>query len=152
MMNDVFHYAAQFRQLRTNYTHQHNQSPHKFIFLLSIIRLYEEGVLQNPQIALTDSLRMAFEREWALWVRNPHHQMNVGLPLYHMKSETFWRFEVLPENAVAFANKNRMKTFSSLQQVVEYAEIDAKLAHLFRQPETRQLLKDVLLARLFEIM
>lgn len=152
MLSTLLNYATQFRQLHTNYTHKNNQSPHKFVLLLAIIRLYEQEDLQAERIYLTENIRRAFEREWHLWVRNPHHKMRFGLPVYHMKSEPFWRFVLLPENEEQFENKSLMRTFSNLQEIVDYVEIDAELVALFRQPETRELLKDVLLARLFEIL
>lgn len=147
----LYRYAAQFRALHTNYTAQHNQSPHKFILLLSIIKLYEQDILRDPKIYLTDDLKTTFEREWDLWVKNTHHRQNIGLPLYHMKSEPFWHFHVPEDKADEFKQKNRMKTFSSLQQVVDYVAIDSELCALFRQPESRELLKDVLISRLYHI-
>lgn len=152
MNNELLeYYATQFRGLHTHYTHQHNQSPHKFILLLSIIKLYENTILHDNKIYLTDDLKMAFEREWSRWVKNPHHKMNVGLPLYYMKSETFWHFHVPDDKMVEFTNKHRMKTFSSLQQVVDYVEIDNELYLLFRQPESRRFLQDALISCLRRI-
>ncbi len=52
----------------------------------------------------------------------------------------------------AFEQKNRMKALSSLRQTVSGVEIDALLARLLRQAETRVVLQDVLLAQLFEIL
>ena len=48
--------------------------------------------------------------------------------------------------------KNRMKALSSLRQTVSGVEIDALLARLLRQAETRVVLQDVMLAQLFEIL
>lgn len=149
MNRTLYHYASQLRDLHTHYTKQHNQSPHKFILMLAIIRLYEQGVLRSHQIVLNDNIRIAFEHEWALWISHDHHQMNVGLPVYHMKSEPFWRFDYSIEYKQDFENKNKMKTFSSLQKVVNHAEIDEALCALFRQPESREMLRDVLLSCLF---
>ena len=52
----------------------------------------------------------------------------------------------------AFEQKNRMKALSSLRQTVSGVELDLSLARLLLQPETRLVLQDVLLARLFEIL
>ncbi|MDK4527762.1 restriction endonuclease [Kingella kingae] len=148
----LFYYANGFRQLHTNFTHKNNQSPHKFILMLAVVALYEKSSLHTEKVVLNDELKQEFERQWALWVQNSHHKMNFGMPLYHMKSEPFWRFHLKPDSESEFENKHRMKTFSSLCEVVEYVELDADLVALFKQPATCQILKDVLLARLFEIL
>ena len=83
---------------------------------------------------------------------NAYHQENFGMPLYHMKTEPFWYFCVKPDMEDAFEQKNRMKALSSLRQTVSGVEIDAPLARLLRQAETRAVLQDVLLAQLFEIL
>ena len=74
------------------------------------------------------------------------------MPLYHMRTEPFLYFCVKPGMEDAFEQKNRMKALSSLRQTVSGVEIDALLARLLRQAETRVVLQDVLLAQLFEIL
>ena len=74
------------------------------------------------------------------------------MPLYHMRTEPFWYFCVKPGMEDAFEQKNRMKALSSLRQTVSGVELDLSLARLLLQPETRLVLQDVLLARLFEIL
>lgn len=74
------------------------------------------------------------------------------MPLYHMKTEPFWHFHIKPDMADMFEQKNRMKTLSSLRQTVSGVELDLPLAQLLLQPETRLVLQDVLLARLFGIL
>lgn len=143
-------YAAQFRSLRTNFTHEYNQSPHKFVLLLSVVRLYDSGCLNADKIIFTDELlnkwQGIFRQEWINWVRNPHHQMNFAMPLYHLRNESFWQF-VLKEGRETVLGKSLKK----LRDSVDCILIDTELVALLRQPETRALLKDVLLARLYEI-
>lgn len=149
-------YAEQFRRLHTSFTQANNQAPHKFILLCSLCLLYESGSLHAEQIdftgALLDEWQEIFGWQWRLWVANEYHRENFGMPLYHMKAEPFWRFCVKPGMEDVFEQKNRMKVLSSLRQAVFGVEIDVPLARLLRQAETRAVLQDVLLARLFEIL
>lgn len=152
MMNNLLNYAAQFRGLHTHYTQQHNQAPHKFLVLLTVIELWSRNPFQSSKIFLNDDLKQIFEQQWQLWVRKSHYRPNIAMPIYHLQYETFWRIHIAAGAEQDFANKNIMKTWRNLQKAVDFVEIDEQLAQLFRQPETRQLLKDVLLARLFEIL
>lgn len=144
-------YADYFRALRTNYTHEHNQSPHKFIVLLSLIRLYDSGSLKSEKIQFSDELlstwQNVFQQEWIKWVKNPYHKMNFAMPLYYLRSVPFWRFYLQDGAEDKFG-----KSLKNLRESVDYILLDTELAALFRQPETRELLKDVLLAKLFEIL
>ena len=149
-------YAEQFQGLHTSFTYAQNQSPHKFILLYSLCLLYASGSLRTEQIKFSDELliewQMVFRKQWQLWVANDYHQEKFGMPLYHMKTEPSWHFHIKPDMADMFEQKNRMKTLSSLRQTVSGVELDLSLARLLLQPETRLVLQDVLLARLFEIL
>ncbi|MDO4878772.1 MAG: hypothetical protein Q3966_05685 [Neisseria sp.] len=152
----LLEYAEQFRRLHTSFTQANNRAPHKFILLYSLCLLYESGSLFAEKIDFTDALldewQEIFGRQWRLWVANEYHRENFGMPIYHMKTEPFWRFRVKLGMEDMFEQKNRMKTLSGLRQTVSGVEIDAPLARLLRQAETRKILQDVLLARLFEIL
>jgi hypothetical protein len=149
-------YVEQFRGLHTSFTYAQNHSPHKFILLYSLCLLYASGSLKTEQINFSDELliewQMVFRRQWQRWVANDYHQEKFGMPLYHMKFEPFWHFRVKPDMEDMFEQKNRMKALSSLRQAVSGVELDLPLSCLLRQEETRQVLQDVLLARLFKIL
>ena len=149
-------YAEQFRSLHTSFTQANNRAPHEFILVYSLCLLYESGSLHTEKIDFSDMLleewQAIFRQQWQRWVANAYHQENFGMPLYHMRTEPFCYFCVKPGMEDAFEQKNRMKALSSLRRTVSGVEIDALLARLLRQAETRVVLQDVLLAQLFEIL
>ena len=149
-LTTLLNYAEQLRCLRTSYTRKNRQAPHKFILFLSLMVLYDLDYLKDYHIEFSDEIlkiwQKQFHHEWAKWVRSEHFQPNFAQPLYYSRNETFWRFHLKNETATQLG-----KSLKNLREAVDFIELDNELAALFKQPETRQILREVLLARLFEI-
>ena len=65
-------------------------APHKPILLLSIIRLFEEGIFTNNQVHILPELVASFKTNWSKLVVTYHHPI-FAMPFYHMSSEPFWK-------------------------------------------------------------
>jgi putative restriction endonuclease len=58
-------------------------APHKPILLLSVIRLFENGLLTNNQIYVLPELVASFKSNWSKLVTTNHFPI-FALPFYHL--------------------------------------------------------------------
>jgi putative restriction endonuclease len=127
------------------------QAPNKPILLLAIIQLFENQVITNNQIYISAELTFAFSRIWNAFVTNKDKHPRFALPFYHLKNEKGNWWNLVPnlgcETWIDVAGS--MRTFSNLSAAVAYAEINLDLAELFKNRETREVLKQILLTEYF---
>lgn len=126
------------------------EAPHKPILLLSVLHEYAAGRLNGRQIAITPELTHTFGSYWSALVTTAHEK-RFALPFYHLANEKgdWWRLQPVPGCELWLQNAGSMRTFANLSAAVAYAELDASLAVLLMQPETRQVLRQELLATYF---
>ena len=126
------------------------EAPHKPILLLSVLHEYAAGRINGRQIAITPELTHTFGNYWSALVTTAHEK-RFALPFYHLANEkgNWWRLQPVPGCELWLQNAGSMRTFANLSAAVAYAELDAGLAALLMQPETRQVLQQELLATYF---
>jgi putative restriction endonuclease len=140
------YYIHAFRTLRRDY--KRGGAPHKPVLLLSIIQLFDSGVIDNSRIYITPELVGTFKSTWTTLVRT-NHDMLFTLPFYHMRSEQFWH--LIPNAGCEkwIEAKGSMRSFSNLNTAVAYAQIDIDLFELLLEKESREVLKYLLLDKYF---
>jgi putative restriction endonuclease len=146
MLNSISKYNLQFSKLKRAY--QHGGAPHKPIMLLSILEGFSRGEIISNQIEITPELIMCFKEYWSKLVFTPH-QMNFALPFYHMRSEPFWKLVCKPGFEIALTTSNSVKSLSSLNDSLLYAEIDSELFLLMSDPVTNGVLRMTLVKTYF---
>ena len=98
---DITKYARLFGDLRTDTSRSRwsdftrNRAPHKPLLLLSVLDLFEQGLIQSNLIELTPDLGDLFTRYWAD-VMPPDRQGNLALPFFHLRSDGFWHLVASP--------------------------------------------------------
>jgi putative restriction endonuclease len=119
-------------------------APHKPILLLSIIDLFEKGILYGNHIYILPELVAAFKSNWSKLVFTNHFPI-FAMPFYHMSSETFWT--LIPNIGCEkwIESKNSMRSLGNLNIAVQYALIDKELSDILLMPEFRDILKISLL-------
>lgn len=127
------------------------QAPNKPILLLAIIQLFENQVITNNQIYISAELTFAFSRIWNAFVTNKDKHPRFALPFYHLKNEKGNWWNLIPNSGCEtwIDVAGSMRTFSNLSAAVAYAEINLDLAELFKNRETREVLKQILLTEYF---
>lgn len=145
-LKDLNYYLLKFKKLRRD--RKYGGAPHKPILLLSVINLFEVNPLQTNQIYITPELISSFKSNWAKLVDSNHH-MIFALPFFHMQSDGFWKLKANPGCEKWIEAKSAMKSFSSLNVAVQYAEIDFELSRLLEDVECREILKHSLLEAYF---
>ena len=115
-------------------------APHKPILLLSIIRLFEKGLLTNNQIFILPELVASFKSNWSKLVETNHHPI-FAMPFYHMNSEPFWN--LIPNAGCEkwIESKSSMRSLNNLTTAINFAFIDTELSLLLLKPEYRDILK-----------
>lgn len=123
-------------------------APHKPILLLSIIDLFESGVLSNNQIYILPELVAAFKSNWSQLVATNHFPI-FAMPFYHMSSEPFWKLKPNIGCEKWIESKCSMRSLGNLTIAVQFAYIDKELSDILLVSEFRDILKIALLDKYF---
>jgi len=123
-------------------------APHKPILLLSIIDLFEKGILSDNHIYILPELVAAFKSKWSKLVVTNHFPI-FALPFYHMSSEPFWT--LIPNIGCEkwIESKSSMRSLGNLTIAVQFASFDNELSDILLVPEYRDILKISLLDKYF---
>jgi putative restriction endonuclease len=139
-------YSRLFGTLKRAY--QNGGAPHKPILLLAILKSVESKVITSNRIYITPELIMNFRELWSKLVTTKH-QMNFALPFFHMQSEPFWRIITKPGAFVPLTSSHSIKSLGSLNENIQYAEIDKELWDLMLNAQTNLTLTKLLLSTYF---
>ncbi len=146
MMEFLEKYSRLFGTLKRAY--QNGGAPHKPILLLAILKSVESKVITSNRIYITPELIMNFRELWSKLVTTKH-QMNFALPFFHMQSEPFWRIITKPGAFVPLTSSHSIKSLGSLNENIQYAEIDKELWDLMLNAQTNLTLTKLLLSTYF---
>lgn len=123
-------------------------APHKPVLLLSVIRLFEKGLIADNRICISPELVSVFKSIWSKLVITNHFPI-FALPFYHMSSEPFWQLMPNPGCEKWVESKSSMRSFSNLMTAVNCALIDSSLSILLAEQSNRDILKDAILDKYF---
>ena len=146
MSKHVNDYISLFTKLKR--AHQFGGAPHKPILLLSVLDAIEKRFIQSERIYITPELIALFRSNWKIWVKTPH-TMNFALPFFHLQNEPFWKIVIKPNVTLSLTSKHSIKSFSSLTQEVDYAEIDKELFILITNDVDREIMRRAILEKYF---
>ena len=118
-------------------------APHKAILLLSICDLVEQGIITDSFIPLDDNLSHAFNAHWKKYVpiTSPFSR-RLSYPFYHMSSSDFWHLVKAP----SYTENKEYSSLASLKRSFIGATIDTELFELFNNPETRDMIRQILIS------
>lgn len=141
-------YIDLLRNLSTNNKYS-RKSPHKAILLITVIEMYEKGLLSENIIRYDEQLKRQFENVWRKVLHEENlFQSSAYLPYWYMQNERFWH--IVPkksrEDILSLFRDNHVKpSEKKLYECVDYAELDDDLYFLMTIPSGRSSLKRVLL-------
>ena len=141
-------YIGLFGNLSTNNRYS-RKSPHKAMLLLTVIEMYEKGLLSDNVIRYDEELKKQFVSVWSKFLNDEtEFQPSAYLPFWYMQSESFWH--IIPkrgkEDIISLFRDSHVKpSESKLYDCVDYAELDDDLYFLMTIPSGRSSLKRVLL-------
>jgi putative restriction endonuclease len=126
-----------------------NRAPHKPLLLLSVLDLFEQGIVESNLIELTSDLGELFSQYWAK-VLPFDRRGNIVLPFFHLRSEGFWHLLPRPGKEEALSAASQMRSLSQLREMIIGAQLDETLYQLLCVREPRDLLRSVLIQTYFE--
>jgi putative restriction endonuclease len=150
-MNNIKKYIKAFSHLRQDRARSKTYggpAPHKPVLLLSIIDMIDSGQIVNRVIQITPELVLSFKTHWSLLV-DTQYLMNLALPFYHLHNEPSEFWHLIANSGYEKSMELGRKSFNSLVQVIESAEIDQDLYDLLADQHNRNLFTHVLLQTYF---
>lgn len=141
-------YIEAFKNLKTNNKYS-RKSPHKAILLLTVIEMYENGLIPKNEIRYDDALNNTFLQVWNRTL--PEESLffpDAYLPFWYLQSDKFWHIVPLRgnEDVIEVMRDERIKpSEAKIKNYVDYAELDDDLFFLMTLPSSRALLKRSLL-------
>lgn len=139
-MPNLNFYLDKIRKLNRNQNHG-TPAPHKPLLILAAIDLVEQGKVSNNQILPNTELVEAFLKYWNL-IRSDRPR--IFLPFYYLRSDGFWHLHAKPNKTIyAF------RSMSQIAENVEYANFDDDLFALLLQPDTREIIRQMLIETYF---
>ena len=146
MIDKLPYYVHCFTHLKRDA--KNGGAPHKPVLLLSVIRLFEKGLITDNRIYISPELVSVFKSIWSKLVITNHFPI-FALPFYHMSSEPFWQLMPNPGCEKWVESKSSMRSFSNLMTAVNCALIDSSLSILLAEQSNRDILKDAILDKYF---
>jgi len=98
-----------------------NKSPHKFLFLLMLAKLYEEDPYRENRFYLNDTLEKKFIEIWLKKYSNTDHKkIFIEYPFYHLVNDKIWNLKVKKNKENIFLKyKNTPNTRFTKQRLLE---------------------------------
>lgn len=141
-------YIEAFKHLRTNNKYG-RKSPHKAVLMLTVITMYEEGILSDNEIFYNETLTGMFQKVWERVLPDePLFHPDAYLPFWYLQSDSFWH--IVPkrgkEDVLSLMRDSNVKpSESKLNDSVRCAELDDDLYFLMTIASGRSSLKRALL-------
>ncbi|MCX6208656.1 MAG: HNH endonuclease [Bacteroidetes bacterium] len=146
MVSSINKYIEAFRKIRRDRTH--GDAPHKPILLISILQLFATKFIKENRIYLTPELVALFRENWAKLVTT-QHDCRISYPFYYLRSDKFWHLK--PKNNFIEVSSlgSLVKSFSKLNEAIDYASFDEELFVLLEDKINRDILITFLLDTYF---
>jgi len=141
-------YLQKFKTLNRGFNKNFGRAPHKPILLLSILELISNGEIYTNKVFITPELLLSFKDNWRKLVYTQHIP-NFALPYFHLRSESFWSLITKPNMELKVNKSKSIKSFKSLNDAIDFAEIDENLFSILLNPSNRILFEEVLLDEYF---
>ena len=139
---DAEYYLTCFRSLNTNKSGG-GTAPHKPVLLVSLIDLYDSGVLVGDEIELDETLQQTFADNWTRYVGDSDiFRPHIATPFWHMKNEPFWK--LVSKSGISEKEMSSPYSVNVLRSNF-YALLDQELAKLMRNPIFRGSAKETLI-------
>lgn len=128
---------------------KYGKAPHKPVLLLTILDLFDSGIISDNKIYVNSDLVGTFHENWALLVYTGH-QEDFTQPFYFLQndkidSNNFWH--LLPKPG--YSIQAHIKNIYTLSEVLNFAYFSEELFQLLTEFRDRQILREFLLETYF---
>lgn len=131
------------RKLR-RYRKGRTPKPHKLVLLLAAIDLYEERLIRDNRIYLSEELEKRFQFYFRM-VAGAHDWCQIAPPFYHLRTSGFWFHKVHPNRVFSYqAMSTPGGGKGNVLRNVEYAYLSDYMVDVMIEPEARQTLREAI--------
>lgn len=139
-MRDLLQKLIKLRRGNTPY----GKAPHKPVMLLSMLDMFDEGLIVENRVPILPELVAAFRDNWALLVTT-QNIVDFNLPFYHLSGDKIWRLiGVNGKEITAYIG-----SFKRFNETVAYGEFESSLFTALIVPEHRSIIRQALLDHYF---
>ncbi|MFT6189004.1 MAG: arsenate reductase-like glutaredoxin family protein [Oleispira sp.] len=144
-------YINAFSNIKMNASGGHS-SPHKACLLLAIMDLIEDETITHNRIFLNDALIQRFNKIFSQ-VAKVSDKADISQPFFYLQSSSFWHHKVVPTHKEEYQQRTAPKQrnhggINKVNQLIQYAYLDAELFEYFKSPIAREALTQALLSKL----
>lgn len=155
---DLGYYKYHFSRLHTAKI-KGRHAPHKAVLLIAVMRLVERGVINSPEIELSDELVAEFKSVWEEKIpASCPFSCSIGQPFFHMQHEPFWRlveheenYNMVAEELGLYTNEKKdmpgSYSVNAIRRKFRCAMIDRQLYDVLSDADNRKELEELLIAR-----
>ncbi|MCP5303444.1 MAG: HNH endonuclease [Pseudomonadales bacterium] len=155
MTNDAFsHYAKLISHLRTDAgkskypSSTRYRAPHKPFLLLTILDLFDQGVIAANFVPLSPDLADMFASYWQLLMPSDRTGY-LYMPFFHMKNDGFWHLSPQPGNEAVLNAIRQIGGAKQLRDTVLGGQFDSDLYKLLCVKENRDALRAIIIETYF---
>lgn len=117
--------------------------PHKFILLLAVIQMIENGHIKENKIYYDDNLKAAFTEHFQKYARGNDRNRPYN-PFFHLRTSGFWFLVPKLNKEENFANLVSIGGPKELLDNVDYAYLDNSVYQMLLNPEPLEIIKNTL--------
>ena len=143
-MEDFFQFLYKLSTLNVAKNPKIGDAPHKPILLLTVFQMIRQGKIRQARLKLEPSLISEFKLNWHLLVTS-HHSANIALPMFHMRSEGFWKLQTNAGYEKAAKVTRSVKNIKTFQEIFDCVLIDSQVFEILLDPKLNATAQDYLL-------
>lgn len=140
MTENILQKLLKLRRGNTPY----GKAPHKPVMLLSILDMFDEGLIVENRVPILPELVAAFRDNWALLVTT-QNRVNFNRPFYHLSGDKIWRLVGINGKEIT----TYIDSFKRFDETVAHGEFEASLFEALIIPEHRSVIRQALLDHYF---
>jgi len=126
--------------------------PHKFILLLTILRLLRENPHRKNRFEFNDELERAFEETWREYIPPKWRPGLLEYPFFYLQSSGFWHLKIKDQELfnkyINSKSPRRRLTAKRISETVEYAYLEESLYEACLKKELNELIAEHLVDKL----
>lgn len=140
------HLPTHLRLQRAN-----GHAPHKPIFLLALLRAFDEGLVESNRFEIGAELINLFKGHWQALVTEPGYRERFFLPYYHLSTERsgIWRLHKLPGWEHALTKSSSPQSLGALIAYMPWGELHPQVFQRWLDPGARAVDRALLMAHYF---
>lgn len=123
-------------------------TPHKDIFLLALLDVFEESEAKENKFPLDDSLDSAFEMFWKTYVPEQEYSLtSIELPFWYLQNDKLWIIVPKPGCEAQVQSFSRA-TRRRIVDCIEFGKLSDELFSVFKNYDARSYLRQLIENRL----